>query len=145
MNPFVQIDMVFQSLSGLSLGLNTGNAATPLLVDNWFQSLSGLSLGLNLNRCRQRPVSTRVSIPFRAVTGFEHRNGDFNPEWMDRVSIPFRAVTGFELQTPFTPFAGWQKKFQSLSGLSLGLNVTPPFDSGRKDASFNPFQGCHWV
>ena len=87
-----------------------------------------------------------VSIPFRAVTGFEQRSSRFRRGKTKQVSIPFRAVTGFE------PALGkWSrdqspKTFQSLSGLSLGLNgfwlVRVPF---RKRHSFNPFQGCHWV
>ena len=89
---------MFQSLSGLTLGLNlrldaagssgcpdvsipfradTGFEQDPMARDEpnqhlLFQSLSGLTLGLNLvlaiidtSQCH------RVSIPFRADTGFE--------------------------------------------------------------------------
>ena len=89
---------------------------------------------------------------------------------VEEVSIPFRADTGLE---PLTP--GQQAlqtgKFQSLSGLSLGLNrfikfiemkpqggVSIPFRAvtgleppttepypGGKGTCFNPFQGCHWA
>ena len=36
-------------------------------------------------------------------------------------------------------------KFQSLSGLSLGLNVCDAVRRRIRYKRFNPFQGCHWV
>ena len=65
--------MVFQSLSGLSLGLNRYILqAIPIRLA--FQSLSGLSLGLNvISFVLGIEVGAYVSIPFRAVTGFERR------------------------------------------------------------------------
>ena len=61
-----------------------------------------------------------VSIPFRADTGFEHE-GVWIARLFVQVSIPFRADTGFEqkalLTVPDDP-----QLFQSLSGLTLGLN-----------------------
>ena len=84
--------------------------------DFGFQSLSGLSLGLNA-KMGKSPLFAGVSIPFRAVTGFERdppREG------------------------------GREMTFQSLSGLSLGLNGVSQQILRRLD-SFNPFQGCHWV
>ena len=52
-----------------------------------------------------------------------------------RVSIPFRADTGFELNAPAE---GWTKEemFQSLSGLTLGLNA----ESSSSPAPYTPFQ-----
>ena len=94
-----------------------------------FQSLSGLSLGLNSDsgqsHTRER---SEVSIPFRAVTGFELKDFSFEG-WEDiKVSIPFRAVTGFERLVFLRDSA--DSMFQPLSGLSLGLNWewmgTPP-------------------
>ena len=85
-----------------------------------------------------------VSIPFRAVTGFELIFEITTVHSQFYVSIPFRAVTGFE-RIVFVVFTGNSLLFQSLSGLSLGLNSpcrpAPPF----LPKSFNPFQGCHWV
>ena len=135
-----------------------------------FQSLSGLSLGLNRETSTGWKKSTRVSIPFRAVTGFEPRVsglpapcarnlfqslsglslglnclGRSCPYWATcGVSIPFRAVTGFELalSSGTTIFA---EKFQSLSGLSLGLNRRHRPVVRHHHFCFNPFQGCHWV
>ena len=81
-----------------------------------------------------------VSIPFRADTGFERRALQRSGSWTVLVSIPFRADTGFELigfiQNPDDFFT-----FQSLSGLTLGLNnsILPP-DNLRR-GRFNPFQG----
>ena len=67
---------LFQSLSGLSLGLNhTGDVGHPGSPDE-FQSLSGLSLGLNVALQAQATLVAGVSIPFRAVTGFEHRRAE---------------------------------------------------------------------
>ena len=108
-----------------------------------FQSLSGLSLGLNVSPTLADNRRQKVSIPFRAVTGFERQNR------LDRRSD--------------------ENLFQSLSGLSLGLNpvistythptiqVSIPFravtgfeladlpTSTEVGRGFNPFQGCHWV
>ena len=62
----------FQSLSGLSLGLNWRSQTTEDLNMKKFQSLSGLSLGLNIPaRLFEGAWHHYVSIPFRAVTGFE--------------------------------------------------------------------------
>ena len=63
-----------------------------------FQSLSGLSLGLNDD-------------------GNLLRDCNHN-----KVSIPFRAVTGFELIMATIMLVVAITAFQSLSGLSLGLN-----------------------
>ena len=90
-----------------------------------FQSLSGLSLGLNpagvLLKLR---TGLCVSIPFRAVTGFEPA-GVCKPaeQYEEDVSIPFRAVTGFEPGHHGRRCRNAGMGFQSLSGLSLGLNV----------------------
>ena len=79
-----------------------------------FQSLSGLSLGLNASG-RASLLSAVVSIPFRAVTGFEPSKYIELALRRHRVSIPFRAVTGFErvVEYPgsrgafgFNPFQG---------------------------------------
>ena len=109
----------FQSLSGLSLGLNRVSTLNWLYVGIAFQSLSGLSLGLNVWSNILVAGVLLVSIPFRAVTGFEPRS---------------EAAT----QMP-------AKMFQSLSGLSLGLNQTMIKVFGMGILRFNPFQGCHWV
>ena len=134
---------MFQSLSGLSLGLNILLEA---LIDRFiwvsipfravtgfehessqqssqafqmFQSLSGLSLGLNLSLAEGLMALRGVSIPFRAVTGFEHDSNAIFDNPTDRVSIPFRAVTGFEHH-----------------------KSSPVY---KPMVCFNPFQGCHWV
>ena len=84
-----------------------------------FQSLSGLSLGLN--DCEDVScVLWCVSIPFRAVTGFEPDGIWRSVAGRVGVSIPFRAVTGFE------------HEYNAYDGLPNA-------------GSFNPFQGCHWV
>ena len=84
-----------------------------------FQSLSGLSLGLNRRGLKGGAQCSPVSIPFRAVTGFELLAFLKLQIRENTVSIPFRAVTGFELS---------------------GFRNTPVYT-----LSFNPFQGCHWV
>ena len=56
------------------------------------------------------------------------------------VSIPFRADTGFELDLAFNAGSP-QEPFQSLSGLTLGLNHAVDFANLNGDMSFNPFQG----
>ena len=85
-----------------------------------FQSLSGLSLGLNAKKHTSRNSNYRVSIPFRAVTGFE-RNGGIGCLNCSR----FQSLSGLSLglNTEWTPIRSLQVRFQSLSGLSLGLNV----------------------
>ena len=89
---------MFQSLSGLSLGLNCAPLPFYDCGLNVFQSLSGLSLGLNASNVSLVPTKTiRVSIPFRADTGFEAEELD-------------------ALRDTYTTF-------QSLSGLSLGLKA----------------------
>ena len=139
----------FQSLSGLSLGLNcffrflrgryravsipfravTGFELQDLLtrgvVPAEFQSLSGLSLGLNTANRWLLEAAVEVSIPFRAVTGFEPSVGG-GSRIAEGVSIPFRAVTGFE-QPCVELLTLLFLQFQSLSGLSLGLNCLPFF------------------
>ena len=62
-----------------------------------------------------------VSIPFRADTGFEHHHRQGGGLALPRVSIPFRADTGFE-QKVKDPEKELTELFQSLSGLTLGLN-----------------------
>ena len=91
------LSLVFQSLSGLTLGLNRNGAVRKKGAGKKFQSLSGLTLGLNPGRqfTESRP-DKGVSIPFRADTGFEH-------------TIKMVDADG-------------NVKFQSLSGLTLGLN-----------------------
>ena len=61
----------FQSLSGLSLGLNRSKHRGIIPSGDQFQSLSGLSLGLNAADQLELIGLLLVSIPFRAVTGFE--------------------------------------------------------------------------
>ena len=87
-----------------------------------------------------------------------------SPERQAHVSIPFRAVTGFERVLQSTVWEAG-KSFQSLSGLSLGLNfristlqanqpdVSIPFravtgferlmrsSGSATPVRFNPFQG----
>ena len=88
---------------------------------NLFQSLSGLTLGLNFRLSLYYPLALRVSIPFRADTGFELTQQGTGRSVVTGVSIPFRADTGFEL--PHVQFRLPEPpKFQSLSGLTLGLN-----------------------
>ena len=111
----------FQSLSGLSLGLNLVQGNDLDRMSDVFQSLSGLSLGLNAQSVSGIcSVMGSVSIPFRAVTGFEPKFSPFVDK-IRRVSIPFRAVTGFEPATSMLLNLR-VGLFQSLSGLSLGLN-----------------------
>ena len=132
---------MFQSLSGLTLGLNWGQilqTRKPLTVsipfradtgfeqillksgcdlEDWkFQSLSGLTLGLNRSvRLVNLRLSPHVSIPFRADTGFEHDcRGCCRPQPMS---------------------------FQSLSGLTLGLNKNLVLFLAALVLCFNPFQG----
>ena len=63
----------FQSLSGLTLGLNALKKGWKDISSQMFQSLSGLTLGLNSVSCAGvRANEIIVSIPFRADTGFEH-------------------------------------------------------------------------
>ncbi len=62
-----------------------------------------------------------VSIPFRADTGFEQIVGTKIEQGRRCVSIPFRADTGFELYSAGSGFSS-TFLFQSLSGLTLGLN-----------------------
>ena len=116
-------DNRFQSLSGLSLGLNPEGGMSPQQACYLFQSLSGLSLGLNQNVVRHVRGKRDVSIPFRAVTGFELNVHAVHAPF-DAVSIPFRAVTGFE-RARSVVISHSNFWFQSLSGLSLGLNPTP--------------------
>ena len=127
----------FQSLSGLTLGLNL-TAATGACVIMLFQSLSGLTLGLNA-ALQAKVIQLQVSIPFRADTGFELTV--CSSMWHEvYVSIPFRADTGFE------PDAGANSEtiasfmFQSLSGLTLGLNMTTGL-RGVMSASFQSLSG----
>ena len=86
-----------------------------------FQSLSGLTLGLNGVYTGTSPADPRVSIPFRADTGFEHVSVP-GVGVKKTVSIPFRADTGFELEHVDLREPG-KLVFQSLSGLTLGLNL----------------------
>ena len=81
----------------------------------------------------------KVSIPFRADTGFEHRIWFKKMTWIECVSIPFRADTGFELVGGRVVWAN-PDKFQSLSGLTLGLNTTT-HTALLTPERFNPFQG----
>ena len=62
-----------------------------------------------------------VSIPFRADTGFERVTCDVSGFHCIAVSIPFRADTGFELNQGGN-MQYIKQMFQSLSGLTLGLN-----------------------
>ena len=94
--------------------------------------------------CRIFRLSTLVSIPFRAVTGFEPYSLESLDFWRGRVSIPFRAVTGFEHNLK-AAFKEATFQFQSLSGLSLGLNSGETVAATSYHRCFNPFQGCHWV
>ena len=110
------IEKEFQSLSGLTLGLNDIHLLYILMKMGKFQSLSGLTLGLNANVLIMKVSTTRF------------------------VSIPFRADTGFELCV----FKNGIKEaylFQSLSGLTLGLNKSRGHISSLRGICFNPFQG----
>ena len=84
-----------------------------------FQSLSGLTLGLNAHADVDEFLRHDVSIPFRADTGFEPEILRTHDPRM-KVSIPFRADTGFE--HPASSAIANETVFQSLSGLTLGLN-----------------------
>ena len=111
----------------------------------WFQSLSGLSLGLN-NQYVKIPSGnfTCVSIPFRAVTGFERILVIFE----SRGNILFQSLSGLSLglnQVLDLKSSCAIQWFQSLSGLSLGLNIAGMMTMTTIISSFNPFQGCHWV
>ena len=88
-----------------------------------FQSLSGLTLGLNMQHAKAYFNTKKVSIPFRADTGFEQLTCVVYYS-CDKVSIPFRADTGFEPE--FDSFNARTMAFQSLSGLTLGLNAAQP-------------------
>ena len=57
------------------------------------------------------------------------------------VSIPFRADTGFELIMDVAKMTDDPKLFQSLSGLTLGLNLKYKGCPSPPDFGFNPFQG----
>ena len=140
--------IMFQSLSGLSLGFLSQKMQSDRKKEVVFQSLSGLSLGSLNSRIRWRRFNETVSIPFRAVAGFfalEHTVsssilGCFNPFqgcrwvlWNIRniyvniiviVSIPFRAVAGFFVLTN-SDLTNQTDLFQSLSGLSLGSLKMP--------------------
>ena len=73
---------------------------TEIVQKVMFQSLSGLTLGLNSTYTfAMIPSPPWVSIPFRADTGFELAVTDQKYQAMKSVSIPFRADTGFELGT----------------------------------------------
>ena len=61
---------MFQSLSGLTLGLNE-EVRKVFGITEEFQSLSGLTLGLNGGLAKVTEIFPDVSIPFRADTGFE--------------------------------------------------------------------------
>ena len=110
-----------------------------------FQSLSGLSLGLNFHPSERNGNNAAVSIPFRAVTGFELPSGADCGERLGQVSIPFRAVTGFELirgTSTSLDTVSVSIPFRAVTGFEpLGRGL--PFRNGEE--SFNPFQGCHWV
>ena len=68
-----------------------------------------------------RLLISLVSIPFRADTGFEHLLLILICNKVFKVSIPFRADTGFE-HKGMRSRKEMAQKFQSLSGLTLGLN-----------------------
>ena len=84
-----------------------------------------------------------VSIPFRAVTGFEQAG---TQHWQI-VSGLFQSLSGLSLGLNREEAARREReeKFQSLSGLSLGLNSVSTTEINGHVISFNPFQGCHWV
>ena len=67
------VSVKFQSLSGLTLGLNSVVTKATLRHVKTFQSLSGLTLGLNVIEKFAFQLPAKVSIPFRADTGFEPR------------------------------------------------------------------------
>ena len=107
-----------------------------------FQSLSGLTLGLN----RDEPIGGGgqwiVSIPFRADTGFEHEI-EGSCKLPKPVSIPFRADTGFEqfgdsgdgdsfeVSIPFRADTGFEQR--DLRGVRVPEHVSIPF---RADTGF---------
>ena len=81
-----------------------------------------------------------VSIPFRADTGFELFDHRACSSFITLVSIPFRADTGFEPRAR-VPRIRTQIEFQSLSGLTLGLNWSANHFRQWEILGFNPFQG----
>ena len=93
-----------------------------------------------------------VSIPFRADTGFEHYGKFAGYPGKRNVSIPFRADTGFEHVTREIDGV-YQLMFQSLSGLTLGLNQKSPAPADdfsnvvsipfRADTGFELISGVH--
>ena len=93
---------MFQSLSGLTLGLNFVLGVRLLRPSVEFQSLSGLTLGLNHTTNElSHEEKYMVSIPFRADTGFERLRSELGARGRrSLVSIPFRADTGFEPEVP---------------------------------------------
>ena len=58
-----------------------------------FQSLSGLTLGLNIAFTRRKWDCGMVSIPFRADTGFELET----PDGVNRAFTTFQSLSGLTL------------------------------------------------
>ena len=107
---------------------------------NVFQSLSGLTLGLNVEVCWWvNDAHSKVSIPFRADTGFERRKRQHDANGKVIVSIPFRADTGFE-QYRVEMLQQVTAEFQSLSGLTLGLNSAIRRNGGAESTVSIPFR-----
>ena len=87
-----------------------------------FQSLSGLTLGLNEVFLVTFLFVVLVSIPFRADTGFELVSGHQMEVLLQNMFQSLSGLTlGLNIQG-FTSGYGASRVFQSLSGLTLGLN-----------------------
>ena len=131
-----------------------------------FQSLSGLTLGLNgTGDVSNGGCQFRVSIPFRADTGFEPKIRPTRKRWVGRwfqslsgltLGLNFHSVNPRRLRWVFQSLSGltlglnakdffctqpFGYEFQSLSGLTLGLNLSGAEWHWADAPSFNPFQG----
>ena len=87
------------------------------------------------------PADADVSIPFRADTGFEH-GIEID---LSGLSLQFQSLSGLTLglnRQQRTKLLVRTTMFQSLSGLTLGLNPTVQVPNPlTADFCFNPFQG----
>ena len=105
---------------------DTGFERNSITVSPWeeaqFQSLSGLTLGLNdSNAFGLVFVGYGVSIPFRADTGFELC---WVQDGIGMI-VGFQSLSGLTLGLNCVSHSREKHKagFQSLSGLTLGLNL----------------------
>ena len=105
-----------------------------------FQSLSGLTLGLNHIPKASARLSFYVSIPFRADTGFER----VTTLKITLTGDVFQSLSGLTLglNMDMVRHDRWiPGVFQSLSGLTLGLNAKLANAGQSISGCFNPFQG----